>query len=78
MDVIQNIQKQMETEVAEIKKIENGKSCVASLTVVRIQKSCLKQANYGWKEEWKRHGVVRVQDAGWGCKCLQVSWTDPC
>ena len=31
MDVIQNIQKQMETEVAEIKKIENGKNCVGNI-----------------------------------------------
>ena len=31
MDVIQNIQKQMETEVAEIKKIENGKDCFVKI-----------------------------------------------
>ena len=43
----------------------------------RIQESCLKQANNGWKEKWERHGIVRVQDAGWGCECLQISGTNP-
>ena len=46
MDVLQNIQRQMESEVAEIKRIENGKFILLQREC-RVQKSCTREVSDG-------------------------------
>ena len=57
MDKVAAVQRAMQDEVAEIKRIETGKSTISIwLFGFRVPKGCVKQTNYAREEEWKRDG----------------------
>ncbi len=48
MEVLNNIQRQTEAEVAEIKRIESGKYLIVTM---RVPQSGIEQADHGRKEK---------------------------
>lgn len=51
----------MESEVAEIKRIENGKpSFLVVNYLTRVPQSCAGKAGYGREKERERHGFAGV------------------
>ena len=57
MEKVAEIQRAMEAEVAEIKRIEAGK-CVWQRpnSLIRVPQDCGKQAAHAGAEEWERDG----------------------